>query len=86
MIQVDDSGVKSNEKCSRRVRIAGPPVGAELNNLLEQLNSAILARIILWRIPKFRPLRNPTTVALGLCPAGAWREIFPDSVSSKTGF
>ncbi len=27
------------------------------------------ARLILRRIAMFRPLKNPTTVALGLCPA-----------------
>jgi hypothetical protein len=40
----------------------------------------------LWKNAKLPTLRSPTTAAVGLYPARAWREISLDTVSSKTDF
>jgi hypothetical protein len=48
--------------------------------------SARSAPWCLWKNAKLPTLRSPTTAAVGLYPARAWREISPDTVSSKTDF
>jgi hypothetical protein len=47
-------------------------------------NSALVVN--LWKNAKLQALRSATTVAPGLYPVRAWREISPDTVSSKTDF